>query len=156
MNPLRSLLAVVGGLAVILFTTQVLEVMLVTAVAGDTITDIEGFLVAANQPAMLAAKVVYSVLISILGGYLVAKVASVAPMSHAMFAALLLAWVLIQGFATDEMAAATPVSVRALLVVVMCGALLTGASIRAKAAALSGTNDIGTPDARNQSEETES
>ena len=156
MNPLRSLLAVIGGLAVILFTTQILEVMLVTAVAGDTVTDIEGFLVAANQPAMLAAKVVYSVLISILGGYLVAKVAASAEMYHAIFAASLLAAALIQGFATDEMAAVTPVSVRALLVVVMCGALLTGAGIRAKAAALSGTDGEGTPDARAQSEETES
>ena len=136
MNPVRSVLAVFGGLGVILFTTQALETVLVRASAGDALQDLEGFLVAANQPGMLAAKLVYSGLMGVLGGYLVAKVAATAPMAHAVFAAGLLAAANISGYMTDELATFTPVAVRAALVVVMSGALLVGATVRAKAGAL--------------------
>jgi len=136
MNPIRSTLAVLGGLGVILFTTQALEAVLVRATAGDAVQDLESFLVAANQPRLLVAKLVYSGLMAVLGGYLVAKVAGAAPMLHGVFAAGLLAAANIAGYATDELAAYTPVAARAALVVVMSGGLLAGAAIRAKAAAL--------------------
>jgi hypothetical protein len=135
MNPIRSIVSVFGGLGVILFTTQALETVLVRATAGDAFQDLESFLIAANQPGMLVAKLVYSGLMGILGGYLVAKVAASAPMVHAVFAAGLLAAANISGYATDELAAFTPVAVRAGLVVVMSGALLVGASVRTRAAA---------------------
>ena len=136
MNPIRSVLAIFGGLGVVLFTTQALEVVIVRAVAGDAIQDLASFLVAAGQPPMLAAKLVYSGLMSVLGGYVVAKVAPTAPMAHGVFAAGLLAAANISGFATDEMAAYTPAAVRAALVVVMSGAVMAGAAIRVRAAAL--------------------
>lgn len=139
MNPVRSILAIFGGLGVILFTTQALETVLVRAAAGDAFQDLDAFLVAANQPGMLAAKLVYSGLMAVLGGYLVAKVASTAPMAHAVFAAGLLAAANFSGYMTDELAAFTPVAIRAALVVVMSGALLVGATVRLRAGAVEAT-----------------
>lgn len=155
MNPIRSMLAVLGGLGAILFTTQALELVLVRATAGDTVQDLESFLAAANTPAMLAAKLVYSGLMAILGGYLVAKVAPVSPVAHGVFAAGVLAVANISGFTTDEMAAAVPVAARVALVAVMSGAMLVGAIIRAKAVAL-GTGAGPDPAAEREQEETRS
>lgn len=135
-NPVRSVLGVLGGLAMISITTQFLEFFLIRAVAGDTVQDLESFLRAANQPGMLAAKLVYSGLLSVLGGYLVAKVAGTRPFVHGVFAAGLLAALSTASYSTDEMAAATPAAVRAALVVVMSGAVVAGAAIRARAAAI--------------------
>jgi len=127
---------VLGGLGVILFSTQALEAVVVRGAAGDAVQDLESFLVAAAQPSMIAAKLVYSGLMSVVGGYLAARVARTSPMAHGVFAAGLLAAANISGYATDEMARYTPVAARAALVVVMSGAVVAGAAVRARAAAL--------------------
>jgi hypothetical protein len=136
MNPIRSVLAIFVGLGVILFTTQALEVVLVRATADEAIQDLETFLLAANQPVMLGTKLVYSGLMAVLGGYLVAKVAVGATMLHGVFAAGLLAAANISGYATDELAAYVPMAARVALVLTMSGGLLVGATIRARAAAI--------------------
>ena len=135
-NPVRSVLAIFGGLGVILFTTQALEAVIVRGAGGDAVQDLESFLQVAARPSMLAAKLVYSGLMSVVGGYLAAKVGRTAPMAHGVFAAAVLAAANISGYATDEIAAYTPVGVRVALVVVMSGAVVAGAAIRARAAAL--------------------
>lgn len=140
MNPVRSILAVVGGIGVTLFTVQALEAVLVRASAGNTVVDLESFLVAANQPVMLIAKLVYSGLMGVLGGYLVGKVATRAPMGHAVFAAGLVAAVNVSGYTIDEQAAFTPMAIRVALVVIMSGAMLMGAMIRMKAVTLEAVN----------------
>jgi hypothetical protein len=142
-DPLRSVLAIFGGLGVTLFTTQALEAVIVRAAGGDAVQDLESFLVAAAQPSMLAAKLVYSALMSVVGGYLAARVARTAPMAHGVFAAGLLATANISGYATDDMAGYTPVAARAALVVVMSGAVVAGAAIRARAAALGAEEERG-------------
>jgi hypothetical protein len=64
-------------------------------------------------------------------------------MAHGVFAAGLLAAANISGSATDDMAGYTRVAARAALVVVMSGAVVAGAAIRARAAALGAEEERG-------------
>ena len=75
MNPLRSIGGVLGGLGVISLIVQAMEFSLVMAMAGGRIGNMAQYLAIANQPVILAAKLVYYPVAGLLGGYVAARVA---------------------------------------------------------------------------------
>ena len=128
-NPLRSIIAVLGGIGL-----ATLEFTLVSAAAGGAITDLAGYFEVRNRPAILAAKLVYNSVAAILGGYMTARIAGSREMLHAGVAAAVQTFALIWGFTVGEYAAFTPVWMRVALVLLTGPAMLVGASVRAKAA----------------------
>ena len=133
MNPLRSIIAVLGGIGLVSVVVETLEFTLVNAAAGGTITDMAGYFAVRNQPGMLGAKLVYNSLAAALGGYMTAKVAGHAEMLHAGIAALAQTAALIWGFTAGEYASSTPVWMRIALVLVTGPAMVGGAAVRAHA-----------------------
>jgi len=131
---IRSVVAVLGGILLISVVVEVLEFTLVSARAGGAITDMAGYFAVRNQPAMLAAKLVYNTLTAVLGGYMIAKVAGRREMAHGAVGALVQTIALVWGFTAGEYAASTPVWMRLALTAVMGPAMLAGASVRARAA----------------------
>ena len=134
MEIIRSVIAVLGGIGLISIVVEVLEFTLVNAVAGGTITDIQGYFAVRNQPAILIAKLGYNSVGAILGGYLTARVAGRQEMRHAWAAAFVQTATLVWGFTASEWAEFTPVWMRIALVLLTGPAMLVGASIRAGAA----------------------
>jgi hypothetical protein len=134
MNPIRSVVAVLGGILLISVVVEVLEFTLVSARAGGAITDIQGYFAVRNQPVMLAAKLVYNSLAAVLGGHMIAKVAGSHEMLHAAVGALVQTVTLAWGFTAGEYAAFTPGWMRVALVALTGPAMLAGASVRARAA----------------------
>ena len=132
-SPLRSFIAVLGGVAVTSLVTETLEFTLVTAASGGTIADMAGYFQVRNRPAILAAKLVYNTLAGVLGGYMAAKVAGTREMLHGGVAALVQTAALVWGFMAGEFAAFTPVWMRAALVLLTGPAMVAGASVRARA-----------------------
>ncbi len=132
----RSVIAVLGGLAVISLVTQPLEFSLVNAVATEPITDMAAYLAVRNQPSVLGAMLAANALVATLAGYLVAKVAGTREMSHAAAAAMLKTAALAYGFTLGDFASATPVWMRVSLLVTTGPAMLAGAAIRARAVQL--------------------
>ena len=133
MHPVRSLVAVLGGILLISVVVEVLEFTLVNARAGGAITDMTQYFAVRNQPVMLGAKLVYNSLTAVIGGYMVAKVAGSREMLHGAVAALVQTAALIWGFTAGEYAAFTPVWMRIALVCLTGPAMLLGASVRARA-----------------------
>lgn len=136
MNPLRSIIAVLGGVALISLIVEPLEFSLVNAMADEPIADMDAYFRVRNEPAILAAKVVYNTLAAVLGGYITAKIAGVEEMKHAGVAALAQTAALIWGFTVGEYASFTPPWIRVTLVLVTGPAMMAGAKIRATAAAV--------------------
>ena len=134
MNPIRSIIAVLGAFGLVALVTEALEFTLVSAVAGGSITDMGSYLAVRNRPGMLAAKIAYTGAAGILGGYMAAKVAGTRELLHGGLAAALQTATLLWGFTAGEFAASTPLWARAALIVVTGPAMLAGASIRARAA----------------------
>jgi len=133
-NPIRSVVAVLGGILLISVVVEVLEFTLVSARAGGAIADLEGYFAVRNQPVMLAAKLVYNSLAAVLGGYMIAKVAGTREMLHAAGGAVVQTIAFAWGFTAGEYAAFTPVWMRVALIALTAPAMLVGASIRARAA----------------------
>lgn len=133
MNPLRSIVAILGGVLLISVVVEVLEFTLVNARAGGAIRDMPGYFAVRNQPMMLAAKLGYNTFAAVLGGYMTAKVAGHQEMLHGVVAALLQTAALIWGFTAGEYAAFTPVWMRVALVLLTGPAMMAGALIRARA-----------------------
>ncbi|MBI4266283.1 MAG: hypothetical protein HY657_18065 [Acidobacteria bacterium] len=142
MNLVRSLIAVIGGVALVSLVVEPLEFTLVNAVADASIEDMAGYFAVRNRPGILAAKLVYNSLAAVLGGYMAAKIAGTREMAHASAAALLQTAALIWGFTLSEYAPFTPAWTRVALVVLTGPAMLAGGMIRAKAA--SGASTGGT------------
>lgn len=132
-NPLRSIIAILGGIALISLVVEPLEFVLVNAVAGGQVTDMAGYFAVRNQPGILAAKVVYNTLAALLGGYMTAKLAETHEMQHAAVAALAQTGALIYGATASEYASSTPLWMWVTLVVLTGPAMLVGAKIRAAA-----------------------
>lgn len=134
MNPLRSLIAVLGGIALISLIVEPLEFTLVNAVADQPIADMAAYFAIRNRPGMLAAKLVYNTLAALLGGYMTAKIAGATEMTHAAVAAAAQTAALIWGFTASEFAPYTPVWMRVALVLLTGPAMMAGAIIRKQAA----------------------
>jgi hypothetical protein len=134
MNPVRSILAVLGGVALVNIVTQLLEAMLIAAAAGGPVTDPAALFAVRNRPAVLGAKLASDALVALLAGYMTAKIAGHRELLHAGAAAVVVTAALARGFTIGEGAALTPVWMRVALVAVTGPAMIAGASIRARAA----------------------
>ncbi len=134
MNPLRSIGGVLGGLGVISFIVQAMEFSLVMARAGGRVADMPQYLAIANQPVILAAKLLYYPMAGVLGGYVAARVAMKYEMHHAAAAAAAQTVGLIWGFSRGEFAAYTPIWMRVALIVLTGPAMMVGAAVRTRAA----------------------
>src|SRR4029077_2037768 len=82
MNTLRGLIAVVGGLTITRLIVQPLEITLVNALAPQPPQSAADVAAVLNAPLMMAARVVYTGVGAILGGYLTARIAGHDPMRY--------------------------------------------------------------------------
>jgi hypothetical protein len=134
-NPLRSAVAVVGGVLLLNFMDATLERTLVSAIAQSAAADQAAYLAVRNRPLVLTVTVVTHALASALVGYIIGRIASVYEVRHAIAAAV----VLIAGYAAtffSDNAMLPPGWVRAAMIVVTPLALVGGAHIRAEARAI--------------------
>ena len=133
-KPIRSIIAVLGGIGLFALVTETLEFTLVSAAAGGSISDMAAFAVR-NRPVILAAKLLYNTLAAILAGYMTAKIAGLRELLHAAVVAIVQTMALVWGFTVGEYASFTPVWMRVALVLTTGPAMMLGASIRARATA---------------------
>jgi hypothetical protein len=132
-SPIRSIVAVLGGIGLFALVTETLEFTLVSAAAGGSISDMAAYFAVRNRPVILAAKLVYNTLAAILAGYMTAKIAGTRELLHAVVVAIVQTVALIWGFTAGEYASFTPIWMRVALVLTTGPAMMLGASIRARA-----------------------
>ncbi len=135
-NPMRSLVAVLGGLLVLFVIGQVLELVIVRSAAAAPLENIEQYLAVRSRTGVLLALLASQVVAALLAGYMTAKLAAVTEMTHAAMAAAMQTALLVWGFTVGANAELTPVWMRIATVVVTAPAMLVGASVRAKARVL--------------------
>jgi hypothetical protein len=139
MNPVKSLTAVLGGILVIFALGQLMELVLVMAIADPRPETIEQyFTVRERTPIQIGILVSHGVA-AVLGGYIAARIAGGRELLHASIAAAVQIGFLLWGFAPGENAAMTPMWNRVALVAVTAPAMLAGAAVRAKARAFQET-----------------
>ena len=132
----RSLIAVLAGVGLVSIIVEVLEFMLVNAYAGARIANMDTYMAIRNEPVLMAAKLGYNTLASLLGGDVTARIAAGEELPHGLLAAAVKSAALIWGFTMDEFAALTPVWMRVALLATTGPAMIAGAWVRARAASL--------------------
>lgn len=134
MNPIRSILAVLGGIALVNILTQLLEAMLIAAAAGGPVADTASLFAVRNRPAVLGGTLASNALVALLAGYLTARIAGHRELLHGGATALVVTAALARGVTVGAGAELTPLWMRAALVVVTGPAIMAGALVRARAA----------------------
>ena len=137
----RSVIAVLGAITVIFFLTEALEVPTIAILAEQRPADMDAYMAARSEPAVLAGRAGIAVMVGLLGGYLAAKVAGQYEMQHALAAVVLQAVMMLRGFAAEPPAAASPLWARLGLVTIVGIAMMVGAAVRARAARLSSSTE---------------
>jgi hypothetical protein len=140
---IRSLLAIMGGLALTSLLTQVLEVALVSAVSSNGFTDLPGYFAVRNSPGVFAAVLASSACIALLGGYTAAKVAGERELAHGAAIAFIQTAALVWGSTVGEVATLTPLWMRVASVLTTGPAMFAGALIRARAMQQGATEEPG-------------
>jgi hypothetical protein len=135
MSAIRGLVAVIGALAVSRLLVQPLEITLVNVLAQQPLNTPGDFAAVLNSPVMMTARLLYTGVAAILGGYVAARIAAHDPMRYTIIAAAFQAFVLIWGFAAGY-ALPTPIWMRLALVVVSTMGIVAGGSVRSAVAAL--------------------
>src|SRR3712207_415520 len=102
-----------------------------------------GYLAARNRPPMRVALLGIAAVSGLLAGYVVAKIAGEYEMPHVAVAALLQAALLLRDFAAEDAGTARPVWLRVGLVSVTVSAMLLGGAVRARAAKLTPSKEVG-------------
>ena len=131
LNPVRTIIAVLGTTVILRLLGQSLELALVEATADAT--SLEGYFQARNQPGVLAGVIVSQVVASLLAGYVGAKIAGVAEMAHVAFAAVVQVLIFVYEFTRGGNPGMYPLWAQVALPLVTVPGLIAGASIRAKA-----------------------
>jgi hypothetical protein len=134
MTVLRGLVGVLVGLAVSVGFAQFLELMLANALAGRPLQSMAEYAVVLNTLPVLAIRVVVVSFVSLLGGYLCAKLAEGDEMRYTLIAVIFRILAIAGGSAAGYMPP-TPVWALALMLTVSTGAMLAGGAIRAAAVA---------------------
>jgi hypothetical protein len=135
MNPLRSVVAVVGGLILLRVMDAVLLSTLVRALADTPPTDDASYLAAQNEPVVLGSTLVAHTFSSVLVGYLIGRIARSQEVRHAIAAGVVLAAAYLAAVLADD-PALPPMWARVTLLVVTPPALVAGATVRAQARAV--------------------
>ena len=139
---IRSVIAVLGGMVIMFFLIELVEPPTVALLASQRPTGMDEYLAARNEPAVLGGRVAVFVVVGLLAGYMVAKIAGEHELAHAGAAFALQAFLMFRGFAADPSAPLLPWWILGGLVLVTGAAILTGAAIRARAAKLAPTQEV--------------
>lgn len=132
MSPLRSVVAVLGGVVVLSFMDRVLEGTLVSALAETPPTDQASYLAVRNRPLVLGVTLVAHTMAALLAGYITGRIAGGQETRHAIGAGAVLMAAYLWAFLLDN-PMLPPVWVRIVMLVVTIPALVGGATIRAQA-----------------------
>ena len=108
--------------------------MLVGAAANGPLASEAEYFAVRNQPAMLAAALVYNAAAAFLAGYVITKVAGTRDVMLAGVGAAVQTAALVWGFTGGQYAAYTPVWTRIALVVLTAPAMVASGAVRARAA----------------------
>jgi hypothetical protein len=135
MSVLRSILAVAGGVLLLLFMDATLERTLVGAVGQGAPVDQEAYLAVRNRTGVLIATVVSHFFASALAGYIIGKAAGAYEVRHALAAATIMAAAYAATFFSDN-PMLPPAWVRMAMLIVTPLALAGGAHIFAEASAV--------------------
>jgi hypothetical protein len=127
---IRTILAVITGLIAITLIVEPIEFLLVTIVNGGMTTDPYEYFLIRNRGWFLALKVIYNTVAAAIAGYLTARIAGRAPMSHAGVVALLQTIAFGFAFAMPELRATTPDWMWVTLIIVTPIAVVAGAAKR--------------------------
>ena len=122
------------GLAVSVGVAQFLELMLANALAGRPLQSMVEYAVVLNTLPVLAVRILVASFVSLLGGYLCAKLAEADEMRYTLIAVIFRILAIAGGSAAGYMPP-TPAWALALLLTVSSGAMLAGGAVRAAAAA---------------------
>ena len=134
MSPMRSILAVLTGVVLVIFVRSVLEQTLVGALA-DAPLDESVYLAIRNRPLVLAATLVGHALAATLAGYIVARIAGEREVQHALIAAAVLVAAYAFAFTADN-PMLPPTWARIVILLITAPALAAGAAVRAQVRAL--------------------
>ena len=134
MTLLRGLIGVLVGLAVSVGFVQFLELMLANALAGRPLQSLADYAVVLNALPVLALRVVVWCFVSLLGGYLCAKLAEADEMRYTLIAVIFRILAIAGGNAAGYMPR-TPLGALVLMLTVSTGAMLAGGAVRAAAVA---------------------
>ena len=132
MKIVRSVLAIVLGMAVVTVVSEGIEFALVTALNGSVTTDLPRYFAVRNQPGVLAAKLVYNGLGALLGGYVAAAVAGRAPLAHGIVVAVLQLAGLLWGMLFSEYKDTSPTWLWLALAASMTPLIVAGAWLRGR------------------------
>ena len=128
---------------------QFLERILGDALAGHALHSMDEYALILNAPGVVAARVLISSFMALLGGYLCAKFAETDEMRYTLIA-VIFRIVAIAGGNTAGYIPPTPVWALALILTVSTAAMLAGGGIRAAAAATTRTMPANRGDASPQ------
>lgn len=135
MSALRSIVAVAGGVLMLLFMDATLERVLVSALGQGPPADAAAYLAVRNRPGVLVMTVISHALSSALAGYVIGKAAGAHEVKHALAAATFMTAAYASTFFTDN-PMLPPAWVRLAMLVLTPLALAGGAHIYAEASAV--------------------
>lgn len=121
------------ALAVTVGFIQFLELMLANAIAGHPLQSMAEYAVVLNTGPVLVARLLFTTLVALLGGYLCAKIAEQDPMRYTLVAAIFRLIAIIGGTSRGYIPP-TPTWMLAVTLVISTLAMLAGGAVRAAAA----------------------
>jgi hypothetical protein len=128
----RSIGVVIAALLLLLFIDQTLELTLVQALANAPIKDQAAYLAIRNRPMVLATIVAMHALVSLLTGYVLARLAGNHEVQHAAAtAAFATMWLMSVSMTPNVMV--PPAWVRLAMAVITPAGLIAGAYVRGQA-----------------------
>jgi hypothetical protein len=136
MHTLRSVLAVVAGLVLISLIVEPIEFLLVGLLNRGLTTDPDIYFQVRNQPAVLAAKLVYNTAAAIVGGWVAAWVARRAPVAHGIVLAGIQTAAFGWAVANPALRRSTPDWMWACLIVLTFAGIIVGALLQSRRIAL--------------------
>ena len=138
----KSVIAVLGGMVLMFFLSEILEPPMVAWLASRRPTSMDEYLVLRNEQHVLIGRLVLAGVTGLLVGYVVAKIAGRYELQHAAASAALQSFMLLRSFAADPPDAAAAPAMRAGFVAVTAAAMLAGAAVRARAARISAQTEV--------------
>lgn len=132
MRMLRSVLAVLAGLVVISVLVESIEFALVALVNGGATTDPDTYFRIRNQPAFLAAKLVYNTAAAIVGGFLAAWLARRAAVAHGIVLAVVQTAAFGWALANPAIRRSTPDWMWACLIVLTFAGIVVGSLLQSR------------------------
>lgn len=129
----RSVIAVLGAIVIIFFLTGLLEGPAIGVLAARRPATMEELVAARAEPAVVLARLGIAGVVSLLAGYLTGKIAGRREVTHALVAAAIQSFILVRDFAAQS-GGAVPITTQLVFVFVTVGAMILGATVRARAA----------------------